>query len=351
MVEHAQALGLDIAGELNRLGLQIESFTTVTRTVSLYEVDALIDAIVRISERDALGIDVGQRLRLGGHGMLGFGMAHCETLDQALRLKARFSHLVWPAFTLEYRRDRDEASFHFRPNAAMTPRVFRCIADMFAVSTYQHLTEILGEAPPPHDLLLWGERPAYARRFDILSRARIWFGCLSLPEVQFVLPGHILDVRLAGADRQAVRIAEHHCRKMESSSGPTGRWSDWVNLMLIESVGVQPSIERLADLLQVTPRTLNRHLADEGECFRNMSKRVRHDRACCWLATTDKPIAEIASQLGYGDIASFSHAFRAISGHSPRAFRVQSRPVARHGKISASEYSDTGVDKERLSAG
>lgn len=325
IVLQAQLLGMDVKAALTEVGLELESFTASAKTISIPEVDTLLQLVATGIGREDIGIDVGMNLGFTAHGMLGFGMAHCETLDQALRLGARYNHLMWQAFTFEYHRDKVEARICFRPNAAMSPRVFRCIGDIFSISMYQHLNELLGDALPQHELLLWGERPAHARRFDALSRAHVRFSGLRMPEVQYVLPGTMLDTRLPSADRKLVQIAENHCRKCAPPTGPNGRWSDWITLMLSESVSIQPSIEKLAEMLHITPRTLNRHLANEGESFRDMAKQVRLDRARRWLAGTDKPIADIASLLGYSDVAGFSHAFRSLNGISPSTYREQAR--------------------------
>jgi AraC-like DNA-binding protein len=43
--------------------------------------------------------------------------------------------------------------------------------------------------------------------------------------------------------------------------------------------------------------------------------------AARWLAHSDKPIAEIAFDLGYQDASNFTRAFRRQIGASPQAFR------------------------------
>jgi len=48
---------------------------------------------------------------------------------------------------------------------------------------------------------------------------------------------------------------------------------------------------------------------------------VRLRRAAEWLAHSDKPVSEIAFDLGYADAPNFTRAFRKLTGVTPSAFR------------------------------
>ncbi|MCB9915610.1 MAG: helix-turn-helix domain-containing protein [Planctomycetes bacterium] len=48
-------------------------------------------------------------------------------------------------------------------------------------------------------------------------------------------------------------------------------------------------------------------------------------RAANWLRQTDRPILDIALDLGYTDPSNFTRAFRRETGVSPRAFRHHAR--------------------------
>jgi AraC-like DNA-binding protein len=51
----------------------------------------------------------------------------------------------------------------------------------------------------------------------------------------------------------------------------------------------------------------------------------RLHRAAEWLENTDKPIGEIAFDLGYTDASNFTRAFRRQTGVSPQVFRDNAR--------------------------
>jgi AraC-like DNA-binding protein len=67
-----------------------------------------------------------------------------------------------------------------------------------------------------------------------------------------------------------------------------------------------------------------RHLAAAADLpWRATVRRARLDLAAELLTTTSEPIARIAKRIGYQDPASFSAAFRAFHGKTPRAWRNQ----------------------------
>ena len=56
-----------------------------------------------------------------------------------------------------------------------------------------------------------------------------------------------------------------------------------------------------------------------------LSNEIRHARACAMLASRSQPVTQIAFRLGYKDVTSFNHAFRARSGKSPSDYRKNLR--------------------------
>lgn len=72
------------------------------------------------------------------------------------------------------------------------------------------------------------------------------------------------------------------------------------------------------------PRTMQRRLEREGVSYRAVLDQARYVRArelIVWHR--DVSLTEIAYELGYGDQAAFSRAFRRWSGEPPSALRLR----------------------------
>lgn len=82
--------------------------------------------------------------------------------------------------------------------------------------------------------------------------------------------------------------------------------------------------ERLAELLAVSPRTLQRRIKKiTGESPKALIDRVRLEQACTLLKTSKKPVKEIAYSLGYSDDAVFRRLFRNKMGVTPTGYRQE----------------------------
>lgn len=87
-----------------------------------------------------------------------------------------------------------------------------------------------------------------------------------------------------------------------------------------------PRIDTIANSLGLNVRTLQRRLSRHGASYGELVRQSRLRRACGWLETSDKPVTDIAFELGYSDAANFTRAFRKLTGLSPRAYRHRAQP-------------------------
>ena len=76
----------------------------------------------------------------------------------------------------------------------------------------------------------------------------------------------------------------------------------------------------VAAALGVSPATLRRRLADEGESFRALRQEVIRERADALLGTA-LPLPEIAERLGFSDVRSFNRAYSRLAGQTPARAR------------------------------
>ncbi|MBS0323057.1 MAG: AraC family transcriptional regulator [Proteobacteria bacterium] len=89
-----------------------------------------------------------------------------------------------------------------------------------------------------------------------------------------------------------------------------------------------PEIRPLPDLaraLFMSPRTLHRRLEEEGSSYRAIRDGLRRDLAVEWLTKSERPLQQIAAELGFADAAAFYRAFSAWTGVGPRAYRLRER--------------------------
>ena len=82
-----------------------------------------------------------------------------------------------------------------------------------------------------------------------------------------------------------------------------------------------PTLETVAQQLDVSTRTLQRRLADNHLTHSQLVKQTRITKACQLLAKPEMHISDVARETGFATPSAFSRAFQTWTGKSPREFR------------------------------
>ncbi|EOD1043548.1 TPA: AraC family transcriptional regulator ligand-binding domain-containing protein [Citrobacter farmeri] len=123
------------------------------------------------------------------------------------------------------------------------------------------------------------------------------------------------------------QVFEPELRRRLSQLDVTASTSERVRAVLIELLpGNEANIEKTAERLGMSKRTLQRRLEDEGENFRALINTCRENLAHHYLRNTSLPGYEIAFLLGFEDPNSFYRAFMAWTGQTPETAREAMRP-------------------------
>ena len=98
-----------------------------------------------------------------------------------------------------------------------------------------------------------------------------------------------------------------------------------VSAFLLRHFDATPA--RVASALEMSVRTLQRHLSVEGSSLREIRDRVCRERASTRLLDPAASISQVASELGYNDLSAFTKAFRRWTGESPSFYRSRRHRV------------------------
>jgi AraC-like DNA-binding protein len=89
------------------------------------------------------------------------------------------------------------------------------------------------------------------------------------------------------------------------------------------------SIELAAEVVETSPRTLRRWLAEERTTWTKVLDRIRFEACEKRMPDFQVTLSEIALELGFSDQAHFARAFRRWTGESPSAYRRRRFPERR----------------------
>lgn len=83
-----------------------------------------------------------------------------------------------------------------------------------------------------------------------------------------------------------------------------------------------PKVSEVAERLNLSPRTLQRRLSDQGLSFQALVDESRRELAKRLLRKTDYALNEIAFLTGFSEQSSFNRAFKRWAGQTPRSYRL-----------------------------
>ena len=94
-----------------------------------------------------------------------------------------------------------------------------------------------------------------------------------------------------------------------------------VKQAIVKQLPSEISVTKIADTLNMTPRTLHRHLKEHNTSFKDILDNVRFELSKQYIKHNRYNLTEIAFQLGFSDSSSFSRAFKHWSGQTPSNYK------------------------------
>ncbi|MES2017515.1 MAG: AraC family transcriptional regulator ligand-binding domain-containing protein [Pseudomonadota bacterium] len=327
LVDMVEATGMPCRDALS--AAQIRSLNDPQALLTAAQIDALLAELVRLTGRRDLAYDLGKLIKLTSHDVLGYALISSPTLDDLLRLVTRYCRLMTPLLNFRYQRRGNVAEIAFMPVQGMTERTLHFHYELVAVSFHVQLLAVTkGKFTCSYALSM--PEPKHATRYREFLPTRFQFGEQASAGVHIKLTTDQFDVPMAMTDLRSLEQAEARCKQMMLKCSAGGLWSDWVRMLLMEAVDCQPTVDKLASIVNVSARTLDRHLAREGASFRELGVSIRNDRACQMLRDGGLAVSQIAYRLGYTDVANFSRSFKQRNGMSPSAYAsLQQQACAR----------------------
>lgn len=314
LIELVSEWGVAPEAMLSGTSLSIALLEQPDTTVSLSTYDALVSRARALTGEPALGIYMGMRRRLGMYGLLGFAALTAGSLREVLENADRFLALATTALRLHFAVQGDRATLRIEelvePGANRDAATFALL-----VSLTQCLKSMTGvEVAPEFDVVI-SEPVYYARFAHVLPAIRF-----DQPMLRVSFAAKHLELVPVAADRVGQRLAIEHCERELRALALRGGFVERVRALCASAHGMR-TLKEVAVQLELSPRTLNRRLADAGVQFADLLKDERMRRAHLLLRTSCLPLHEIAAQAGYATLPSFARAFRRWTGQSPDDYR------------------------------
>jgi len=315
--------GASASAVLRKAGLPQRYLSEARVLLKTEELFALWRAVGEVSVNPAIGLQLGTETKTERFSPSGLAALSTENFGAAVEQMARYKQLTCPEEILQEKED-EEWGIQFRwllANEVEPPVLIECcfawVLSIARHGTGTRLSPLCVEFVQPR---------AHAKSIER------HFGC----EVFSGAERNAIVFRAADAERPFVTrnsellamLAPQFEKELKEQSQDEN-FLERVRVALQQKLtGQRPTIEEIADVLHVSPRTLQRRLQDEGSSFQRVLEDARHQLARHYLNNPVLELNEAAYLLGYNDSNSFVRAFRTWEGVPPARWREEQRAKA-----------------------
>jgi AraC-like DNA-binding protein len=251
-------------------------------------------------------------------GILFYLTGSARTVSEALENLARYSRTTNEALVVEILQHKDQVILAIRRVQELEEshqQFFELLALWFIRTLHKETNR---------DFALSRVTFTHARNADLREVHRLLRCPVDFAQGidSWVLPQRVMDLPIVSGDSQLLRILTAHADDLLAERhSVTGLQSMVANQL----AGLLPSGESRAAVvarqLGMSPRSLTRHLAEEGTTFGEILERLRQRLATRYLADDRMSVQQTAWLLGYSEVGAFNHAYKRWTGTAPRRTR------------------------------
>lgn len=283
------------------------------------EIQLIRNLISCLPHVPTLGIEAGTRYHVTTYGLWGYAVLSSPTLGMAVSMASRMLNQTFSLTTNEVEQVGDQVFVTYHSDH-LPPDVRQFVVDRDRASVLTLQREILGQPMPYQAVQMRRAEPSpeLVQAYTELFGVRPLFG---QGHDRSVFAAALMHEPLPQADPHTAALCEQMCKKLvDARSSRTGVAAQ-VRDRLMRTPGRIPDMEAIAAEMNITSRTLRRHLTTEGASFRALLEEVRSTLAEELMTSASLTHSEIAERLGYADVTTFIEAFRRWKGVPPSEFR------------------------------
>jgi len=284
----------------------------------------LLAAAISSTGNEALGLVLGRSLTQGDVGAADFVIGTAPTVRAAVTAAGRYFRLVNDAVVLRVEAEGDLVRLEWDRRIPMP----RGAEDFLMAGVYTtQLRRMTGDAPELECRFSYAAPSDLREHHATFGDAALTF---SAPRAAYVFRAARLDDPVPSADPRLHGVLVQHADALLAALPVVRTLTDRVQQRVREQLPhVRPTARGVAKLLQMSVRTLDRRLEQEGTTFGSVVEELRRRLALEHLARRELSLAEIAFLPGFAHTAAFHRAFRRWTDTTPlecRRSRRSGRP-------------------------
>jgi AraC-like DNA-binding protein len=312
-----RSVGGDVEALLDAAGVDATLFEDAESRIPNDTAIALWARVASLTGDPDVGLHVAEAIRPGMFGVIEYVARTSPTLGVGFDRLFRYHRVLHDVAETRLDRTAETAGLSHRlPVPGGAPRT---VSDFVLAAWLVSGRHVTGVTWRPLEVRFshaeCADTSEYRRVFD----APVTFGHA---RSELVVSRRVLDLPLVTADAALQPIVEAQASALLRRLPAAESVTDSIRRVLTDELcDGEPTLERTAERLHMSARTLHRRLTEQSTSFRRVVADVRRELAERYLQERKLAIGEIAFLLGFSEASAFHRAFKRWTGHPPLAFR------------------------------
>ncbi|MVM40273.1 helix-turn-helix domain-containing protein [Spirosoma sp. HMF3257] len=322
LLAYAVQRNVDLAQLCRLSGVELTELKSESSPgLTTQQINALWANATELSSDPLFGLHFGESLQVAALGVVGELIRHSRTIGEAITHAAAFAHLITDVLTMEVNRTGQSFKIQFVPSMASqegSSLVFRQLMDFFMAFTLHEVDGLILQKIQPTAVMLPVEQvnlPEYERvlRCSTIQNATDYL-------LEFDSRYWDEPILTADYDLQAVLLRKVSVLD-EAYSNAKPLSERITNFLLANAYLGVPTLDTIAANLNVSSRSLQRKLQEEGVTYQQLTDSIRKSLALHYLQAGQYPVKEVSYILGYNELSAFNRAFRRWTGTTPVSYQ------------------------------
>jgi len=314
----------NVAANLQQIGVETDKDKLLLSPITLNQYYQLLEMSAPLFRQHDFYLKLGQLFDISDAGVLGYASLSVENLRQSWKITSQNYSLFPHPLTAEQIINNQEVSFRLKQS--VRPLVYSIyLQEEWLSSTWKWMRMRLPQISddPALTIKLAYPAPQYHQSYQNIFPGRILF---DQPQTEMCFPEHWYDMRFPTANPATAELCQQQCSLIISQLDKQSDLVDRVRrLLLLTPQREFPTLENIAEQIQLPVHTFHRQLKKSGLNYRHIANEVRMELAKDYLDKTNLPLQEISFLLGYEHSANFYRAFKNWLGHTPTDYRQKSK--------------------------
>ncbi|MCB0705425.1 MAG: AraC family transcriptional regulator [Saprospiraceae bacterium] len=323
LIQFARQQGASVTELTAITGLPLEDLNTDDLFFPAGIYNEVVETAVRQTGNSQLGLHLGDHLSLSAAGLIVQIVQSSQTVKEGIQYMVEYANLGCQAMPFVLTETPDNWELALIPNpiwVGQSPEAVRQTMDGSVLFTLREFHTLTRQKYAPIKIHFNYARPVRFREYEELLQCPVYW---SMEYTAIYLEKSQVEEPVVTSDYRLLQVLNQYAQEKLLAMHPDSTdFAHQVKQSILNLVKPEfPTIERVASTLNISVRSLQRKLKEEGYTYQSLLEELKKQFAQDYLKNRNLSIKEIAYLLDYSEPSSFIRSFKRWTGHSPERFR------------------------------